>query len=69
MKSKAVILSSFVALLPLLSPGFDLVKDGKAAEIVLPEKPHPRTLLAAQELADYTAKVTGKKPAVATEKV
>ena len=64
MKSKVVLLSSFVALLPLLSPGFDLVKDGKAAEIVLPEKPHPSTLLAAQELADYTEKVTGKKPAV-----
>ncbi|MBO4305335.1 MAG: DUF4838 domain-containing protein [Lentisphaeria bacterium] len=64
MKSKAVLLSSLVALLPLLSPGFDLVKDGKAAEIVLPEKPHPSTLLAAQELADYTEKVTGKKPAV-----
>ena len=64
MKSKVVLLSSFAALLPLLSPGFDLVKDGIPAEIVLPEKPHPSTLLAAQELADYTEKVTGKKPAV-----
>ncbi|MBO4304098.1 MAG: DUF4838 domain-containing protein [Lentisphaeria bacterium] len=64
MKSKVVLLSSFAALLPLLSPGFDLVKDGIPAEIVLPEKPHPSTLLAAQELAAYTEKVTGKKPAV-----
>ena len=48
--------------------GFDLVKDGKAAEIVLPEKAHPSTKLAAQELAEYTEKVTGKKPAVVTGK-
>ena len=41
--------------------GFDLVKDGKAAEIVLPENPCPSTVLAADELAAYTEKVTGKK--------
>ncbi|MBP5181420.1 MAG: hypothetical protein J6331_00175, partial [Lentisphaeria bacterium] len=64
MKSKVVLLGTFATLLPLLSPAFDLVKDGKAAEIVLPEKAHPSSVLAAQELADYTEKVTGKKPAV-----
>ena len=64
MKNYALLLSSLAVLLPLLSPGFDLVKDGKTAEIVLPEKAHPSSVLAAQELADYTEKVTGKKPAV-----
>ncbi|MBP5183332.1 MAG: hypothetical protein J6331_09940, partial [Lentisphaeria bacterium] len=44
--------------------GFDLVKNGKAAEIVLPENPYPSTLLAAEELAAYTEKVTGKKPSI-----
>ena len=33
MKSKVVLLGTFATLLPLLSPAFDLVKDGKAAEI------------------------------------
>ena len=43
---------------------FELVKDGKTAEIVLPENAHPSSLLAAKEIADYTEKVTGKKPAI-----
>ena len=47
---------------------FELVKDGKTAEIVLPENAHPSTKLAAKELSDYTGKVTGKKPAVVTGK-
>ena len=47
---------------------FDLVKDGKTAEIVLPGNAHPSTILAAQELSDYTGKVTGKKLVVVAGK-
>ena len=39
--------------------GFDLVKNGKPAVIVLPENADPSSLLAAQELSEYTGKVTG----------
>ena len=55
--------SALFALTGTLS-AFDLVRDGKTAEIVLPVNVHPSTKLAAQELAEYTEKVTGKKPAV-----
>lgn len=41
--------------------GFDLVKDGRTAEIVLPEKPRNSSRLAAKELSDYVEKMTGKK--------
>ncbi|MBP5182630.1 MAG: hypothetical protein J6331_06350, partial [Lentisphaeria bacterium] len=43
---------------------FELVKDGKTAEIVLPEKPENSSRLAAKELAEYVEKMTGRKPAV-----
>lgn len=43
---------------------FDLVKNGKAAEIVLSEKSENSSRLASKELSDYVEKMTGRKPAV-----
>ena len=48
--------------------GFDLVKDGKPAAIVLPENADPSSRLAAEELSEYTGKVTGVKLPVVTGK-
>ena len=48
--------------------GFDLVKNGNPAVIVLPENADPSSRLAAQELSDYTGKVTGVKLPVVTGK-
>ena len=46
--------------------GFDLVRDGKAAAIVLPENADPSSRLAAEELSEYTGKVTGIRLPVVT---
>ena len=48
--------------------GFDLVKNGKTAEIVLPENADPSSVLAAEELSEYTGKVTGIRLPVVTGK-
>ena len=45
---------------------FPLVKDGRAAPIVLPSGAEASTELAAKELADYVEKITGRRPAVLT---
>ncbi len=45
--------------------GFELAGDGKNATIVLAEKPHESSRLAAQELTDYVSKITGEKLPVA----
>jgi len=64
---KAAVFGSILLLTGSLY-GFDLVKGGKTAEIVLPENAYPSTKLAAEELAEYVGKVTGKKPQVVTGK-
>ena len=46
--------------------GFDLVKDGKAAEIILPGNADPSSRLAAEELSEYTGKVTGIRLPIVT---
>ena len=67
MKRKVVLLGTLFALLPLLSSGFDLVKDSKAcAEIVLPENASAPEKFAAKELSKYAEKMTSAKlPVVA----
>ena len=64
---KAAVFGSILLLVGSLH-GFDLVKNGKTAEVVLPENPYPSTRLAAKELSEYACKVTGKKLPVVTGK-
>ena len=45
---------------------FPLVNGGKAAPIVIPAEAEASTELAAKELADYVEKVSGVRPALAT---
>ena len=59
--NKTLFCCAAAVLLTTVMHGFELVKDGKTAEIVLSENAHSSSKLAAQELADYTEKVTGKK--------
>ncbi|MBO4304972.1 MAG: DUF4838 domain-containing protein [Lentisphaeria bacterium] len=58
MKRNIVFLSSFVALLPLLAPGFDLVRDGKALTGITRKSEEKGAVLAVQELSEYVRKVT-----------
>ncbi len=47
---------------------FDVVTPRKQAVIVLPDKPQPASVLAAGELQEYVAKITGKKLQIVSEK-
>lgn len=59
-----LLITAISSLLPATLTGFEISNDAKKAEIVLPVNPHPSTILAAEELAAYTEKVVGKKPAI-----
>ena len=59
---------SMLALVSLVCYGFDIVKNGKCAEIVLPENAYESSRLAARELAEYVRKTTGMEIKVATGK-
>ena len=63
-KIAGIVLTAVLLLAGGSVTGFDLMKNGKGAVIVLPEKPHPSSCLAAEELSTYVGKVTGKKLAI-----
>ncbi|MBQ7177945.1 MAG: DUF4838 domain-containing protein [Victivallales bacterium] len=52
---------AFCVLASLCLYGFDIVKNGKYAEIVLPENAYESSRLAANELAEYVRKTTGRE--------
>lgn len=65
---KKIGVSAFAFTLGLNVFAFDLTDQGKLPMIVLPEKPHGSSVLAAEELAEYVQKVSGSRLSIVGEK-